>query len=96
MKIKEMFKMIENVNKINELIGDKERNYISLVDDNIFALKDKNDNSRFYKLKEIQRALNYTYNKNEIENIMKIDFIQNEKYKNYFEYNKYEIGIYKY
>jgi hypothetical protein len=66
-----------------------------LIDDRIFTLKDKNDNSRFYTLNKMQKALKYTYTKDVIEKIMNIDFKQNEIYKNYFEFENYEIGIHE-
>ena len=95
MKIKQIFKMVEGANAFNELIGENKRNYISLTDDRIFTLKDKEDNSRFYTLNEMKKALNYTYTKEVIEKIINADFEQEEKYKNYFEFEQYNLGIFE-
>lgn len=93
MTIKKMFKMIENVNVFNELIGSRKRFFINLTDDRIFELLDENGNWKFYKVDEIKKALNYTYNEEAIEKIMNADFVQDEKYKSCFEFEKYKIAI---
>lgn len=94
MTIKQLFKMVESANSFNELVGDRKKNYIGLKQD-IFYLKDKNDNSRFYTLSEFKKALNYQSYKNEIEIIMNAEFTQSEEYKNYFNFNNYELGIFE-
>ena len=95
MTIKQMFKMVEGANTFNKLIGENKRNYITLTEDRFFTLKDKKDKSSFYTINEIKKALNYTYTKEVIEKITNADFEQDKKYKNYFEFEQYFLGIFE-
>ena len=93
MTTKELFTLLETSNKLAEMLGDKKQ-YISLRDD-IFNIRDKEDNTRFYSLKEFRKALNYNYRKELVTEILSLQFEQEESYKNYFEYEGYEIGIFQ-
>ena len=93
MTTKELFTLLESSNKLATLLGDKKQ-YISLKDD-IFNIKDKEDNTRFYNFKDFKKALNYNYAKELVNKILSSQFEQEETYKNYFNYGNYEIGLFQ-
>ena len=95
MTIKQIFKIVNGANAFNELMGENKKNFISLTDNRFFILKDKKDNFKFYTLSEMKKALNYTYTKEAIEKIINADFKQDEEYKNYFEFEQYDLGIFE-
>lgn len=80
MKVKELFTMIENANKLNELLGNKTM-HITITENNLF------NSPQFHTFKEFQKWLNNEINDNAHPLYLNMEFTQNTdyRYKNYFK-----------
>ena len=79
MKAKELFTMVENANKLNELLGDKTM-HITITESRLFS-------NTFHTFKEFKKWLHDEINDNAIPLYLDMDFTQNSdyRYKNYFK-----------
>ena len=79
MKAKELFTMVENANKLNELLGDKTM-HITITESRLFS-------HTFHTFKEFKKWLHDEINDNAIPLYLDMDFTQNAdyRYKNYFK-----------
>ena len=93
MKTKELFKMVENVNKFNELIGDRKQNYITIREDNLFTLRNADDVCKFKTAKDFNKALKYTYIDSVVKELVNCEWEQETEYKNYFTFKNFELCI---
>lgn len=79
MKVKELFTMVENANKLNELLGDKTMN-ITITESRLFS-------HTCHTFKEFKKWLNNEINDNAHPLYLNMEFTQNTdyRYKNNFK-----------
>ena len=97
MTVKELFKMIEEVNKFNDLMGCK-RKYITfsvLNGSHHSMLNDKNDEDRFYTFSDFKKAVKYNYIDELVDTVLTSEFVQSDEEVNYFSIGKLEMAIFE-